>query len=106
MDAAGVAWRDQFPGGVAKIFTGRLRVDYVFVWPINDPAGLSSDIGNREKVLSDFLQKKFFPNDNQIDEQRQYRNLWGGQRPYVIVRVSEIKDTRCTDPMKRFENWD
>lgn len=103
--SANAAWGDQFPGGISKIFKGRLAVYYVFVWPIADQAGISSDIGNREKVLSDFLQHKFFENDCQIDEQRQYRNLWGNKRPYAIVRVSEVKDTRYTDPMKRFENW-
>lgn len=96
--AAGMAWRDQYSAGISSQFTGRIGVVYVFVWPINDPNGVKSDIGNREKVLSDYIKGKFFEDDKMIDEQRQYRRLWGSKRPYAWVRVYEILDKRYSDP--------
>ncbi|HEX3100275.1 MAG TPA: RusA family crossover junction endodeoxyribonuclease [Pyrinomonadaceae bacterium] len=102
IEAAGQAWRDQFCNGISKQFSGRIGVVYIFVWPLNDPSPLS-DIGNREKVLSDFLQDKFYQNDNQIDEQRHYRRVWGNKRPYVWVRIYEIPDSRYSDPALIFK---
>jgi len=95
---AGIEWRKQFPYGVAEIFTGRIRVDYIFLWIDGARGTESSDIGNREKVLSDFLQKKFFENDRLIDEQHQYRRLTRHGENRVIVRVTEIPDHRFDDP--------
>lgn len=86
-------FREQFPNGVSQKFLGRLRVDYIFIWNLNSRGKDSSDIGNREKVLSDFLQKKFFENDNQIDEQHQYRRFDNGE-DRVILRIYEINDRR------------
>lgn len=103
VERAGYAWRDQFPEGISGMFTGRIGVVYVFVWPINDNDGISSDIGNREKALSDYIKGKFFDDDKQIDEQRQFRRLWGAKRPYAWVRIYDIPDKRYTDPRLIFE---
>lgn len=94
LEWAGLEWRKQFPRGVAEKFTGRLRVDYLFVFTEGTSGAVLSDIGNREKVLSDFLQHKFFENDKQIDEQHQFRRLTKHGKPRVIVRVTEIPDRR------------
>lgn len=104
IEAAGHEWRRQFPKGIAKQFSGRIGVVYVFVWPINDikEAGIKSDIGNREKALSDFVKGKFFEDDKMIDEQKQFRRLWGNKRPYVWARIYEIPDNRYTDPALLF----
>lgn len=89
---AAIVCRQQFPMGV-DAFAGRVRVDYTFVWNQHDKAKVSSDIGNREKCLSDFLEGKFFLNDNQIDEQHHYRRIDAGQSR-VICRIYEIEDRR------------
>lgn len=98
---AAVEYRNQFKGGVQKFF-GRLRVDYIFIWNDLDKGRDSSDIGNREKCLSDFLEHKFFDNDNQIDEQHQYRRISPDYKNCVIVRVYEINDRRYDNPMLIF----
>lgn len=96
---AAVAYRNQYPGGVPK-FEGRLRVDYIFVWDDADKGRNSSDLSNREKTLSDFLEHKFFENDKQIDEQHHYRRIraTGKEGSHVLVRVYEIEDRRFNDP--------
>lgn len=94
---ANAEWALQFPRGLKEMFKGRIRVDYLFVWNEEDRGALSSDIGNREKVLSDFLQKKFFQNDNQIDEQHQVRRITRTRRTCAIIRIVEIPDRRYED---------
>lgn len=101
LDYASISYRNTFPCGVQK-FKGRLRVDYIFVWNDVDKGRDSSDIGNREKVLSDFLEKKFYENDNQIDEQHQYRRISSRYQNCVILRIYEIPDRRYEDPMLIF----
>jgi Holliday junction resolvase RusA-like endonuclease len=98
---AAVIYRNTFPGGVQK-FKGRLRVDYIFVWNEADKGRNSSDISNREKCLSDFLEHKFYQNDNQIDEQHHYRRIRADYESCVILRVYEIPDRRYDDPMLIF----
>ncbi len=94
IDFAGAAWRNSFPGGIREKFKGRIRVDYLFIWRDRSPGAETSDIGNREKVLSDFLQHKFFENDSQIDEQHQYRRFIPESENCVIVRITEVPDNR------------
>jgi Holliday junction resolvase RusA-like endonuclease len=72
---ASIEYRQQYRSGVDRMFAGRLRVDYIFIWNEKSRGRLGSDISNREKVLSDFLQDKFFQNDKQIDEQHHYRRI-------------------------------
>lgn len=98
---AAVEYRNKYKGGVRK-FKGRLRVDYIFIWNAKDRGRNSSDIGNREKCLSDFLEHKLFDNDNQIDEQHQYRRISADYKNCVIVRVYEIPDRRYNDPLEIF----
>ncbi len=102
LQAAFFEYSNQFPCGVGQIFTGRLRVDYIFIWNETSPGRDSSDIANREKVLSDFLQKKFFKNDSQIDEQHHYRRIVKSGHDRVMLRVYEINDRRYDDPEKIF----
>jgi len=98
---AGVAYRNAYPGGVQK-FKGRLRADYVFIWHENDRGRNSSDLTNREKCLSDFLEHKFYENDNQIDEQHHYRRIVKDGENRVICRIYEIPDRRFDNPMDIF----
>lgn len=93
-----VSYRKQFRNGVVGKFKGRLRVDYIFIWHEADRGRDSSDIGNREKVLSDFLQHKFFENDNQIDEQHHHRRIVKDGENRVWLRIYEIPDRRFDDP--------
>jgi len=95
---AAIEFRNQFPFGVSEKFKGRLRVDYIFCWTADSPGRLSSDISNREKALSDFLEKKFFENDNQIDEQHHYRRIIPSGHNHVLVRIYEIDDRRFRKP--------
>ncbi len=96
-------WTREFNYGVKKLFAGRLRCDYVFMLNQNDKiVAHGSDISNREKPLSDFLEKKFYLNDNQIDEQHHYRRLTNEGPHRVMVRVTEIPDRRWDDPMLIF----
>jgi Holliday junction resolvase RusA-like endonuclease len=95
---ASAQYRQQFRAGVGLKFTGRLRVDYIFIWNEKSKGKDSSDISNREKVLSDFLQSKFFDNDKQIDEQHHYRRITKEGFDRVLLRVYEIPDRRFDDP--------
>lgn len=98
LDTAGREYRRQFPCGIGNRFTGRLRVDYIFIWNKGSRSTPLSDVSNREKVLSDFLESKFFDNDNQIDEQHHYRRIVTEGINRVIVRIYEISDRRYDDP--------
>lgn len=100
---AAIDFRNQYVGGVEK-FKGRLRVDYIFIWNQKHRGRDSSDISNREKVLSDFLQHKFFENDKQIDEQHHYRRIVKEGKNRVLLRVYEIPDRRYEDPLLIFNN--
>lgn len=95
---AAVYFRHQYRSGVEAMFSGRLRVDYIFIWHEKSRGRNSSDISNREKVLSDFLQDKFFENDKQIDEQHHYRRIVADGPDRVLLRIYEIPDRRFDDP--------
>ena len=97
LQLAAISFRNTFPGGVQK-FKGRLRVDYIFIWSDSDRGKDSSDIANREKCLSDFLEKKLYQNDNQIDEQHHYRRICAEKESRVLLRVYEIPDRRYDLP--------
>ena len=96
VEYAGTVYRKKFPSGVLKL-EGRLRADYIFCWHKKDRGRNSSDISNREKCLSDFLEKKFFENDNQIDEQHHYRRFVEGEKSYVLCRIYQTPDRRLDD---------
>ena len=97
LNEAAIQYRKQFPGGVSPFASSRIRVDYVFVWVDGARGTALSDVANREKALSDFLQKKFYENDNQIDENSHYRRLVKTGKNHVIIRVTEIPDRRHDD---------
>lgn len=94
---AAVKFRNEFPGGVGKL-TGRLSAHYIFIWNVKDPGSISSDISNREKCLSDFLEHKFFENDRQIDEQHHYRRITEVGQSRAMCRIYAIEDNRYDDP--------
>ena len=97
LQMAHIEFRNQFQSGIGKKFTGRIRADYIFIWNELSRGKDSSDISNREKVLSDFLQNKFFENDNQIDEQHHYRRFLPNCKDHVLARIYEIPDRRRDD---------
>lgn len=98
---AAVCYRNAFPGGASKL-TGRLRVDYIFIWHSSDTGHISSDVSNREKCLTDFLEAKFFENDKFIDEQHHYRRVSDVGQNRVLCRVYAIPDRRYDDPLLIF----
>ena len=91
---AGAAFRRQYPGGTPNVFRGRIQVQYTYHF-ISAHGG---DIFNREKLLSDFLQEKFFKNDSQIDvgvvRRRVRRDI---MKSFVEIWISEIDDQRFDD---------
>lgn len=97
IEFAGVCYRNKYKGGVFKL-EGRLRADYIFCWHEKDFGRNSSDISNREKCLSDFLENKLYENDNQIDEQHHYRRIVKDGQSRVMVRIYAIDDRRFLDP--------
>lgn len=101
LQIAAIEYRNQFPSGLQK-FTGRLRADYIFIWHEKDRGRNSSDISNREKVLSDFLEHKLFENDNQIDEQHHYRRIVKNGENRALCRIYKIPDRRFDDPNNIF----
>lgn len=94
---AAVAYRNNFPGGAAHL-TGRLSAHYIFMWNSDDRGVLSSDLANREKCLTDFLEHKFFENDKAIDETHLYRRIVDVGQSRVICRIYAINDRRYDDP--------
>jgi len=96
-DRAGTAWRNHFPHG-ASFLTGRLRADYIFIWHDKDPGRFSSDVSNREKCASDFLEKKLYENDNMIDEQHHFRRISAVGQNRLWARIYAIPDRRHDDP--------
>jgi len=94
---AALIYRDRFPGGVSRLI-GRLSVHYIFIWNAQDRGVYSSDLSNREKCLTDFLESKFFENDNQIDEQHHFRRISDLGQNRVICRIYAIDDRRYHDP--------
>ena len=91
---ASASFRRQFPGGTPKVLEGRLQVQYTYHFT----SAHGGDIFNREKVLSDFLEKKFFKNDSQIDvgvvRRRVRRDI---VKSYVEIWITEIEDHRFDD---------
>lgn len=96
-DAAGRAWRENFPHGVSKL-TGRLSAVYCFIWHEKDTGRFSSDVSNREKCASDFFEHKFYENDNMIDEQHHYRRISASGQNRLWARIYAIPDRRYDDP--------
>lgn len=90
---AGIAWRKQFPAGVPSLMTGRLRASYVHIFT----DGIPRDIDNYCKVASDYLQGKFYQNDNQIDEWHIVRRLEKGGENRTMIWITQIADTRHVD---------
>jgi len=96
---AAIAWRKQYPRSVSEMFAGRVRMDFIFIWSIEDRGAESSDLDNRQKVTQDFLQHKFFKNDNQIDEYHAFRRISRVGQSCVKIRISEIPDRRYIDAL-------
>lgn len=94
---ASVIYRNAFPGGVGKL-EGRLSAHYIFIWNSKDRGHLLSDVTNREKCLTDFLEHKFFENDKAIDEQHHFRRISDVGQSRVICRIYAINDRRYDDP--------
>lgn len=94
---AAVAYRNKFPGGVGHL-EGRLAVHYIFCWNSRDPGSISSDINNREKCLSDFLEGRFFENDKAIDESHFFRRIVEAGQNRAICRIYAINDRRYDAP--------
>jgi hypothetical protein len=78
IDEAGRFWRDQYRYGVKELFSGRIKVIYVFILNDSDfQVSQSSDISNREKGLSDFLERKFYLNGKVVlPKQRWYSQAY------------------------------
>lgn len=93
---AAVVYRNAFPGGVQHL-TGRLAVYYIFIWNKEDRGHISSDVANREKCLTDFLEHKFFENDKAIDEQHMWRRIVEIGQSRVVCRIYAIPDRRYDD---------
>ena len=98
---AAIAYRNKFPGGVFQL-EGRLSVHYIFIWNKKDRGVHTSDVSNREKCLTDFLEKKFFENDKQIDEQHHFRRISEVGQNRVICRIYAIPERRYDDPDQIF----
>jgi len=105
LQRAALKYRDRFPGGVSHL-TGRLAVHYIFIWSSQDRGCYSSDVSNREKCLTDFLESKFFEDDKQIDEQHHYRRISELGQNRVICRIYAINDRRYNDPELIFNPLD
>lgn len=99
---AAVCFRNAFPGGAGHL-TGRLAAWYVFIWNDKDRGYLTSDVSNREKCLTDFLEHKFFENDKAIDEQHHFRRISDVGQSRVICRIYAIPDRRY-DPAENIFN--
>lgn len=97
-ELASAYFRNKFgPCGVHQL-TGRLQAIYVFLWNKSDPGHLSSDVANREKCLTDFLEGKFFKNDNQLDDVRCIRRIVETGQNRAICRIYAIPDRRYDNP--------
>lgn len=94
IERAGQFWRAAFPNGTPRLLTGRLRLQLMIVRH-NEKA---CDIGNYEKIIADYFEKKFYENDNQIDENFQYRRIdLSAMQSYIRCWVKEIPDQRYID---------
>ena len=59
---------------------------------------IECDISNFVKVAEDYLQGKFFENDNQIDEIFIKRRIDKSQkRSFLFIFIEEIEDKRIVD---------
>lgn len=99
---AGLVWRTEYGYRGLSQLTGRLAAHYIFIWNEADRAHLSSDVNNREKCLTDFLEKKFFDNDKAIDESHHYRRITNVGQNRVICRIYATPDRRFDSPDKIF----
>lgn len=92
LEYAGISYRMQYPCGV-QLLSGRLRAQYLYIFTDTR----DSDVFNREKCLSDFLQNKFFVNDSQIDEGQVFKRKSSHGQSRVRVWITEIPDNRHLD---------
>ncbi len=99
---ANQAWREQYRGGVREQFQGRISLHCIFLWRDGARGTATADLDNRLKSLQDFLQGKFYENDNQIDEIHAYRRLTTHGENRVMARVIEIQETRHRDVAEIF----
>jgi Holliday junction resolvase RusA-like endonuclease len=94
IEHAGIWWRRQYPSGAPKLLQGRLLAQYVFFFIDARP----HDIFNREKCLSDYLERKFYANDSQIDEGHVMRRIDRSKKANEVhVWLTEIEDRRFVD---------
>jgi len=85
--------------GIPEHLDGRLRLDICF-----NIHNVLSDTSNRVKILEDWLQGKFFKNDNQIDDIRLTKRIWREIPEQAEVCISQIEDLRFQDPRQFFRN--
>lgn len=90
-----ISFRKQFGYESLKQITGRIRAQYLCI----KTNGRDYDAANLEKALSDFLQKKFFDNDSQIDEMQIFKRFGKHGQSRVRVWLTEIPDERYIDTM-------
>ena len=90
LEEAGPYWRRAFPRGV-EMLTGRLRLDLTMIRKNTTEC----DLGNYEKIIADYLEGKFYQNDNQIDENSMTRRIdQTAKKHFLLAKVSEIPDNR------------
>lgn len=83
--------------GIPAKIEGRIRLDICFNFHHT-----TSDLSNRMKVFEDWLQNKFFDNDNQIDSLRVDKRIWREIPEQVEVCISTMEDLRFQDPRLYF----
>lgn len=96
IELAGTFFRQQFPVGIPadKMLKGRVRVQYI-VYQNDERA---RDVDNYSKIITDYLQGKFYENDSQIDEVHITRRIdLTAKRNFLFVFVTEIEDKRRVD---------
>ena len=90
---AGISWRKQYPAGAPALLTGRLRASYVHIFT----DGIPRDIDNYVKCAADYLQGKFYLNDNQIDEWHILRRLSKEGDNRTMIWIAQTSDVRHVD---------
>lgn len=94
VETAGRYWRAQFDHRPVQMFTGRIRIQRVYVFKDERVR----DISNFSKVLDDFLQGKLYRNDSQIDEEHSLRRIVRAAKSNkVFVYITQIGDNRFMD---------
>ena len=93
---AGFFFRQQFPLGIpaADMIGGRIFMQYIVYQCDN----IRRDVDNYSKIVSDWLQGKFFANDEQIDEIHITKRIdLSINRNLLYVFITEIEDRRRVD---------